>query len=68
MYKLLNSLLEKKNLQTEESASCIDFEALCTIKPKKFIKLHKPVAKPVLKKSNREKLDKEVVNYIKRSF
>ena len=28
MYKLLNSLLEKKNLQTEESASCIDFEAL----------------------------------------
>ena len=51
----------------KESASCIDFETLCTMKPKKFAKLQKPVAKPVLIKNNREKLDEEVLKYIQRN-
>ena len=67
MYKWLNSLLEKKNYQMKESASWIDFETLCTMKPKKFVKLRKPVAKPVLIKNNREKLDEEVLKYIQRN-
>ena len=67
MYKWLNSLLENKNYQMKESASCIDFETLCTMKPKKIVKLQKPVAKPVLIKYNREKLDEEVLKYIQRS-
>ena len=67
MYKWLNSLLEKKNYQMKESASCIDFETLCTMTPKKFVKLRKPVAKPVLIKNNREKLDEEVLKYIQRN-
>ena len=67
MYKWLNSLLENKNYQMKESASCIDFETLCTMKPKKIVKLRKPVAKPVLIKYNREKLDEEVLKYIQRN-
>ena len=67
MYKWLNSLLEKKNYQMKESASWIDFETLCTMKPKKFVKLRKPVAKPALIKNNREKLDEEVLKYIQRN-
>ena len=51
----------------KESASCIDFETLCTMKPKKIVKLRKPVAKPVLIKYNREKLDEEVLKYIQRN-
>ena len=67
MFKWLDSLLENKNYQMKESASCIDFETLCTMKPKKFAKLQKPVAKPVLIKNNREKLDEEVLKYIQRN-
>ena len=51
----------------KESASCIDFETLCTMKPNRFVKLRKPVAKPVLIKCNREKLDEEVLKYIQRN-
>ena len=67
MFKWLDSLLENKNYQMKESASCIDFETLCTMKPKKFVKLQKPVAKPVLIKNNREKLNEEVLKYIQRN-
>ena len=67
MFKWLDSLLENKNYQMKESASCLDFETLCTLKPKKFVKLQKPVAKPVLIKNNREKLDEEVLKYIQRN-
>ena len=67
MYKWLNSLLDNKNFQMKESASCIDFETLCTMKPKKFVELRKPVAKPVLIKNNHKKLDKEVLKYIQRN-
>ena len=67
MFKWLDSLLENKNYQMKESASCIDFETLCTVKPKKFVKLQKPVAKPVLIKNNHEKLDEEVLKYIQRN-
>ena len=67
MFKWLDSLLENKNYQMKESASCIDFETLCTMKPKKYVKLQKPVAKPVLIKNNREKLDEEVLKYIQRN-
>ena len=67
MFKWLDSLLENKNYQMKESASCIDFETLCTMKPKKFVKLQKPVVKPVLIKNNREKLDEEVLKYIQRN-
>ena len=67
MYKLLNSLLENKNFQMKESASSIDFETLCTMKPKKIVELRKPAAKPVLIKGNREKPDEEVINYIQRN-
>ena len=67
MYKLLNSLLENKNFQMKESASCIDFETLCTMKPKKIVELRKPAAKPVLIKGNREKPDEEVIKYIQRN-
>ena len=34
------------------------------MKPKKFVNLRKPVAKSVLIKSDREKLDEEVLKYI----
>ena len=64
MYKWLDSLLENKNYQMKESASCINFGTLCTMKPNKFVKLRKPVAKPVWIKSDREKLDEEVLKYI----
>ena len=64
MFKWLNSLLENKNYQMKESASCIDFETLCAMKPKKFVKLRKPVAKRV---NNFEKLDEEVLKYIQRN-
>ena len=67
MFKWLDSLLENKNYQMKESASCINFETLCTVKPKKFVKLRKPVAKPVLIKDNREKLNEEVLKYIQRN-
>ena len=67
MFKWLDSLLENKNYQMKESASCIDFETLCTMKLKKFVKLQKPVAKPVLIKNNHEKLDEEVLKYIQRN-
>ena len=60
-------MLEKKNYQMKESASWIDFQTLCTMKPKKLVKLRKPVAKPVLIKNNREKLDEEVLKYIQRN-
>ena len=64
MFKWLDSLLENKNYQMKESASCIDFETLCAMKPKKFVKLRKPVAKRV---NNFEKLDEEVLKYIQRN-
>ena len=64
MYKWLDSLLENKNYQMKESASCINFGTLCTMKPRKFVNLRKPVAKSVLIKSDREKLDEEVLKYI----
>ena len=67
MYKWLSSLLENKNFQMKESVSCIDFETLCTMKPKKFVKLRKPVAKPVAIKSKREKLEEEVIKHIQRN-
>ena len=67
MYKWLNSLLDNKNFQMKEAASCIDFETLCIMKPKKFVELRKPVAKPVLIKSNHKKLDDEVLKYIQRN-
>ena len=67
MYKWLNSLLENKNFQMKESASCIDFETLCTMKPKQFVELQNSVVKPVLIKSNHKKLDREVLKYIQRN-
>ena len=67
MYKWLDSLLKNKNFQMKESASCIDFETLCTMKPKKIVKLRKPKAKPVLIKGKHEKLDEEVIKYIQRN-
>ena len=67
MYKWLSRLLENKDFQMKESSSCIDFKALCTLRPKKYVNLRKPVAKAVVIKSNGGKLDKDVLKYMQRN-
>lgn len=52
----------------KKTTSFIDFEDLCTMKLKKLVPILKPVVTPNMMKDKIEKIDAEVLLYIKKNY